>query len=78
MTLDEWLTRQGMEAKTFAEQVGVDKATVGRWRGGGTVPRPRVMARIVAVTGGAVTANDFMGLAHRRPEDTSERARRAS
>lgn len=63
MTLDDWLTRTATKEEAFAAQIGTSQATVNRYRHGRRVPRPAVMARIAAATGGQVTANDFHRLA---------------
>ncbi|MBP2299629.1 XRE family transcriptional regulator [Azospirillum picis] len=65
MTLDDWLTRTATKEEAFAALIGTSQAAVNRYRRGRRVPRPLVMARIVAATAGAVTANDFHGLADR-------------
>lgn len=43
----------------FAQAVGTSHPVVVRWCQGRHVPRPDMMRRIVAVTGGAVTPADF-------------------
>ncbi|CAO3351883.1 helix-turn-helix domain-containing protein [Azospirillum palustre] len=62
MTLDDWLNRTATKEEAFAALIGTSQATVNRYRHGRRVPRPAVMARIAAATGGQVTANDFHGL----------------
>ncbi len=59
MTLDDWLTRTATKEDAFAARIGTSQAAVNRYRHGRRVPRPAVMVRIAAATGGAVTANDF-------------------
>jgi transcriptional regulator with XRE-family HTH domain len=63
MRLAHWIKQNGITASEFAGRVGVDKATVSRWLGESeaTMPRRETLARIAEVTGGQVTANDFMG-----------------
>ncbi|WP_109493029.1 helix-turn-helix transcriptional regulator, partial [Azospirillum sp. TSH20] len=56
MTLDDWLTRTATKEEAFAALIGTSQATVNRYRHGRRVPRPAVMARIAAATGGQVTA----------------------
>lgn len=69
MRLGDYLESKRMSAAEFAEQLGVDRSTVSRWldTSGGKIFRPRwdQLPRIAEVTGGAVTANDFVG----EPED---------
>ncbi len=59
MTLDDWLIRTATKEDSFAASIGTSQAAVNRYRHHRRVPRPAVMARITAATGGAVTANDF-------------------
>ncbi len=60
MQLGAWLKRQNIAAVDFAERVGVGPWSITRYVNGDRVPRPKVMARIIAATGGEVTANDFV------------------
>lgn len=61
MTLDQYLTDNGLKEADFAEKIGVDQSTVNRLRKT-QVPSKEVMAKIFDVTGGAVRADDFFGL----------------
>ena len=45
---------------TFADLINVSEDAVGRYLRGERVPRRGVMLKIHEVTGGKVTANDFM------------------
>lgn len=60
MTLAEFLRERGMTREQFAEQVGVHPVTVSKWTTGAMFPRRDKLAKIAALTGGAVTASDFM------------------
>jgi transcriptional regulator with XRE-family HTH domain len=51
--------RHNLTLAAFAERIGVGKSAVYKWETG-ACPRPAMMARIVAATNGAVTANDFI------------------
>lgn len=63
MTLDAYLTaRSDMTEAKFAGLIGVDQSTVNRLRKG-QIPTPPVMTKIYEHTHGAVTANDFFGIA---------------
>ena len=44
----------------FAAMVKRDRTTVLRWRHGASFPDRNDLARIIAVTGGKVTPNDFL------------------
>lgn len=59
MELKTYLLQQGMTLSAFAEEIGVRTPSVSRYATGARIPRPAIMARIVAATGGAVTAQDF-------------------
>lgn len=48
-----------MTAAEFGRRIGRDKSTVARYCDGERIPDRDTMPRIVAETGGAVTANDF-------------------
>jgi DNA-binding transcriptional regulator YdaS (Cro superfamily) len=60
MTLADYLRLHNKTATEFAAELAVDKSTVSRWLSGESRPRWADVPAIVRVTGGAVTANDFM------------------
>ncbi len=64
MRLADYLAQKRMSATEFADLIGVNKSTVGRWLepvNGKTVrPSWEHLPKIVEITGGAVTANDFL------------------
>jgi transcriptional regulator with XRE-family HTH domain len=60
MKLGEWLTAKRMSHEEFASRIGSDRSTVTRYVSGERMPRREMMGRILAETGGDVTANDFM------------------
>jgi hypothetical protein len=62
MTLAEHLKRVGKSPEAFAPEINTTGQSVRRWLAGQSVPRREMMHRIFAVTGGAVTADDFFGL----------------
>ena len=59
MTLDEYLRQQKLTEASFAEVIGSTQQSVHRYRRNTRVPRPAVMERIVAATGGKVSPDDF-------------------
>lgn len=59
MTIDEFLQTQSINAAEFAKKLGVSAETVRRYANGSRTPAREVMKRIVDVTEGAVTPNDF-------------------
>lgn len=62
MTLDSWLLAQRISEIEFGLKIGRTQASVNRYRRGLRIPDVGTMRKIVAVTQGAVTANDFYGL----------------
>lgn len=60
MTLPDYLTQSGLTASAFAALVGVNVSTVTRWARGERWPRPEQIIRVEQVTGGQVTAQDFL------------------
>lgn len=63
MRLQEYLTETDTTRAEFARQIGVKHITITRYVNEGRVPEPSVMEKIIEVTEGKVTANDFFGLA---------------
>jgi hypothetical protein len=55
----EGLDDEGMAARLRQDDLGCDRTTILRARNG-RLPRRRLLDRIIAVTAGEVTANDFM------------------
>jgi hypothetical protein len=64
MTLNEYLSDNQIRVQTFASRIKVSDPAVYAWLSGRNVPNRRLMARIVAETKGAVTANDFFHASH--------------
>lgn len=64
MRLSTYLKKHGLDEGEFAalSQGQFSPEAVRKWRFGVRVPRPKHMAAIAAITGGAVTANDFMSV----------------
>lgn len=60
MKLRDYLTSQGITPAQFAAQIGVNQVSVTRYLAGTRRPVWTVISRIVKVTDGRVTANDFM------------------
>ena len=50
----EWFKHQGIKKGWFAEQLGVDGASISRWLSGKVKPHRAVRKRIDELTGGAV------------------------
>jgi transcriptional regulator with XRE-family HTH domain len=63
MQIKAYLEEKGFTDAAFAELIGVDRSTVTRMRKNGQTPGAETMRRIAEVTNGAVTANDFFGIA---------------
>lgn len=61
MKLATYMADNGITARQMADLIGrVSESGVRKWMYDERVPRPEILARIHAATGGAVTANDFM------------------
>ena len=64
MNLRQWMDRDGVTVPDLQGRIGVgSRNTVYRYLRGEQIPEPKIMRRIVAETGGAVTPNDFYEIA---------------
>jgi transcriptional regulator with XRE-family HTH domain len=63
MTLADYLDTQKVSASALAERLAVSVSTVTRAAEGTTIPSRDLMAKIFEETAGAVTPNDFFGIA---------------
>jgi transcriptional regulator with XRE-family HTH domain len=61
MRLQDYLASNSLSRADFAQQIGVSVESVRRYLNG-RVPEPSVMGKIIWVTDGEVTANDFFQL----------------
>lgn len=59
MTLKDFLKLKKQSLEDFARELGLSYAAVRQYVNAGRVPTPKVMRRIVDITNGAVTPNDF-------------------
>lgn len=59
MKLSTYLAQCGSTQAEFAKAIGASQFAVGKWTRGERIPRPALLAKITAHTGGKVTANDF-------------------
>ena len=66
MKLTEYMAKKGINETEMARLLGISQPTVSRYLNGLRMPKPRNMAKIVAVTGGLVRPDDFYGLKPRR------------
>lgn len=57
--LSGYLANNHKTTTQFASEIGVTHSAVVKWMQGKCIPRPPIMARITAATGGLVTAADF-------------------
>lgn len=60
MRLADWLKEKDITQTEFARRIGVTSGYVSQLCAGSFWPSRRVLIAIRRVTGGAVTANDFM------------------
>ena len=62
MNLSDYLHQNGITHEKFARQLGLASArSTQRYATGERMPRPKIMEKIRAITGGTVTAADFYG-----------------
>lgn len=64
MNLADYLFQNRISDGDFAASIGVDRSSVNRMRRGITRPDWPTVERIIEVTAGAVTANDFITSPH--------------
>lgn len=62
MKLADYLKENKILKHAFAEQIGCAPSTISRLLSGKHVPDRETMTKIIEVTGGAVTPNDFFDL----------------
>lgn len=63
MQLADYLTQHGISDAAFARSIGVERQAVWRYRLGVRFPEKPILLKIFEATEGAVTANDFAGIA---------------
>ena len=54
-----WFKESGMSAQDLAVVLGVSRALIYKWKGGGCYPSVPVLAKIEALSKGTVTARSF-------------------
>lgn len=75
MTLDEYITKNGLVGRFLAKKLGVNENQFGAWRRGIIIPRPHRIAQIIELTDGQVTAQDFYdGFMARKKRDEGKGA----
>ncbi len=60
MLLSDYLAENELSDAAFARLIGVERQTVGRYQTGDRFPERHILLKIFEVTGGKVTANDFI------------------
>lgn len=70
MKLLDWRKAQNITQTEAAEKIGVTPVSFGRYEGG-RVPEPQTLQKIIEVTGGAVTANDFFEIPNTQTGDAA-------
>ena len=78
MKLKDYMVVHGVGLTEMARLLGVSEVAVSRYRQGARRPSPDVMRRIIRVTKGAVTPNDFYDLENSKmaaPAETPQRRR---
>jgi glutamine synthetase len=69
MKLGDFLKQAGISISQFAERARVSEAAMSRYIAGKRLPRPEILRRIIAATGGRVSANDLYEDMAAAPED---------
>jgi transcriptional regulator with XRE-family HTH domain len=64
MTLDEWMTQQGLNETALAAALGVAPSTVNRVRNGKQPPSPAFIAKCILASRGAIDAKTFFAAAY--------------
>ena len=59
MKLNDYLRENGISGPAFARRIGMTRQSVYFYRNGRVLPRPEVIRRIEAATGGKVAVLDF-------------------
>jgi DNA-binding transcriptional regulator YdaS (Cro superfamily) len=75
MKLEQYLGMHKISVVDFAERVGVSPSIVYRWINGAKIPRARHLRMIARLTRGAVTPNDFFGIASPAGPEIEEQRR---
>lgn len=65
MTLAKWISAADLTDAEFARRLGISRQALSRYKAGTRIPRPHILHRIMSLTNGAVTANDFVFVASR-------------
>ena len=78
MTLKEWLADNGLSHSDFARMIDRTPEAVRRYALGERIPDKATMPVIADKTAGAVTANDFFGIASSSLAETNSAAAAAS
>tara|TARA_B100000927_G_scaffold162692_1_gene131079 strand:- start:8079 stop:8300 length:222 start_codon:yes stop_codon:yes gene_type:complete len=61
MNLNEWCDLTGKSKKTIARELGgISPRNVFRWASAEIFPKPPELIKIIKITNGAVTADDFL------------------
>lgn len=60
MKLEQYLTTNKLSPEAFGLLVDASESGVRKWMYGERTPRPKQMRRIIEVTKGKVSANDFI------------------
>jgi len=58
--LRRYRSEHGLSRRQVAEAVGVDEMSIGRYERGERMPRRQVLKRLIAMSGGQLTADDFL------------------
>jgi transcriptional regulator with XRE-family HTH domain len=68
MKLRDWRKSCNMTLVALSRELGVTTVSLGRYERGARLPEKRVMEKIIEVTQGQVTPNDWFGAELSRPQ----------
>ena len=60
MKLETYLAKTNKSIETFAQEAGISAQAIYKYLRGERIPRKEFLTRLAKVTGGEVTANDFL------------------
>ena len=62
MTIPEYLKREGLSRRAFAERMGVSPSSLTDWLEHGAVPDGESIRKVVRGSRGEIAANDLLGI----------------
>ena len=57
--LDKWITNNSLSRQLFAKKINISTATLSRYLSGDRIPKQEIMEKIVKITRGSISPDDF-------------------